>query len=175
MTIKTFWTLLLKILGIWLILSGLTIVPQFLSVFVFFGENYQENFFAAIFIIGLLLIMVGLYFVILKLFVFNSNWLIDKLKLDQGFQEERLDFSITLKTVLTIATIVIGGLILVDALPMLIKQMFTFIQQKSVFREDPEFSWIIFYFVKAIIGYLLMTNSKSVINYIDKETENIEN
>ncbi|MFA5540565.1 MAG: hypothetical protein WC984_02725, partial [Bacteroidales bacterium] len=72
------------------------------------------------------------------------------------------------------ATIVIGGLILVDALPMLCKQIFTFIQQKSVFREDPQFNWVIFYLVKAIIGYLLMTNSKTVINYIDKKTENIE-
>jgi len=33
---------------------------------------------------------------------------------------------------------------------------------------------VIFYLVKAIIGYLLMTNSKTVINYIDKKTENIE-
>ena len=174
MTIRTFWTLFLKILGIWLILSGLTVIPQFISAFAFFGDNHHDNFFAAIYIIALLLLTVGLYFVVLKLFVFNSNWLIDKLKLDKGFQEEKLDLSITLKTVLTIATIVIGGLILVDALPMLCKQIFTFIQQKSVFREDPQFNWVIFYLVKAIIGYLLMTNSKTVINYIDKKTENIE-
>lgn len=175
MTIRTFWTLFLKILGIWLILSGLTVIPQFISAFAFFGENHQDNFFAAIYIIAILLLTVGLYFVVLKLLVFNSNWLIEKLKLDKGFQEEKLDLNITLKTVLTIATIVIGGLILVDALPMLCKQIFTFMLQKSVFREDPQFSWIIFYFIKALIGYLLMTNSKAVINYIDKKTENIEN
>lgn len=175
MTFRTFWTLFLKILGIWLILSGLTVIPQFISAFSFFGENHQDNFFAAIYIFALLLLTVGLYFVVLKLLVFNSNWLIDKLKLDQGFKDEKLDLNITLKTVLTIATIVIGGLILVDALPMLCKQIFTFIQQKSVFREDPQFSWIIFYFIKSLIGYLLLTNSKTVINYIDKKTENIEN
>ncbi len=174
MTIRTFWTLFLKILGISLILSGLTVIPQFMSAFAFFGENQQDNFMAAIYIIVLLLLTVGFYFVVLKLLVFNSNWLIDKLKLDKGFQEEKLEMGLTLKTVLTIATIVIGGLILVDALPMLCKQVFAFIQQKSVFREDPQFSWIVFYFVKTLIGYFLMTNSKMVISYIDKKTEDVE-
>ena len=122
-----------------------------------------------------MLLTVGLYFVVLKLFVFNSNWIIDKLKLDKGFQEEKIDLSITLKTVLTIATIVIGGIIFVDALPMLCKQIFTFMQQKSIFREDPQFMWIIFYSVKALIGYLIMTNSKLVIDFIHKKTEDIEN
>jgi hypothetical protein len=103
--------------------------------------------------------------------VFNSDWLIDKLKLDKGFQEEKIDINITLKTVLTIATIVLGGLILVDALPMLCKQIIAFMQQQSMLREAPQFSWIIFYFVKALIGYLLMTNSKVVNGFIAKHIE----
>lgn len=174
MNIKTFWTLFLKILGIWLILSGLTVIPQFISVFAFFGESQRDDLFAVIYIVMALLLTVGLYFVVLKLLVFNSSWLIDKLKLDKGFQEERIDLSITLKTVLTIVTIVIGGLVLVDALPMLCKHIFIFMQQKLVFRESPQFSWIIFYFVKALIGYILITNSKMVINFIDKKTKEAE-
>lgn len=174
MTIRTFWTLLLKILGISIILSGLAVIPQFISAFAFFGDNAQDNFMAVIFITALLLLTVGLYFVVLKLLVFNSNWLIDKLKLDKGFDEEKLELNIAPKTVITIAIIVIGGFIFVDALPMLCKQVFTFVQQKSVFREDPEFSWVVFYAIKALIGYLLMTNSKLVIGYIYKKTEDVE-
>lgn len=174
MTLRTFWTLLLKILGIWLILSGLTVISQFISAFMFFGENHQDKLLGVIYIASLMLLTVGVYFVVLKLFVFNSNWIIDKLKLDKGFQEEKIDLSITLKTVLTIATIVIGGIIFVDALPMLCKQFFTFIQQKSDFREDPQFMWLIFYSVKASIGYLIMTNSKSVVDFIHKETDDIK-
>ncbi len=175
MTIRTFWTLFLKILGIWLILSGLTVFPQLISTLALLGENQQDNFFATIYIIALLLLTVGLYFIMLKILVFNSNWLIDKLKLDKGFQDEKLDLSITQKTVLTVATIVIGGLIFIDALPWLCREVFTTIQMKTVFREDPKFSLLIFYIIKALIGYLLMTNSKTVINYIVKETDNIEN
>ena len=173
MTIRTFWTLFLKILGIWLILSGLTVIPSFVSAFTFFGENHN-NLYAAVYIAAMLILTVVLYFVVLKLLVFNSGWLIDKLKLERGLEEANLDISITLKTVLTIATIVIGGLIFVDAFPMLCKQIFFFIQQKSVFREDPQFSWIIFYSIKVLIGYLLMTNSKLVIEFIGKRTESTD-
>lgn len=174
MAIRTFWTLLLKILGIWLILSGLSVIPQIISVFTLFSMQFNDSVIGVIFSIFVLLLTVGVYFLILKLFVFNAGWIIDKLKLDEQFQEERIDLSITLKTVLTIATIVIGGLILVDAFPMLCKQIFSFLQQKTVFREDPEFGWIIFYAIKSLIGYLLMTNSKPVINYILKKTESVE-
>lgn len=174
MTIRTFWTLLLKILGIWLILSGLSLIPQIISVFTLFSMQFNDSVIGVIFSIFVLLLTVGVYFLILKLFVFNSGWIIDKLKLDQQFQEERIDLSITLRTILTIATIVIGGMILVNALPMLCMRIFSLIQQQNVFREDPEFGWIIFYAIKSLIGYLLMTNSKPVINYILRKTESVE-
>jgi len=174
MSIRTFWTLLLKILGIWLILSGISVVPQFINAFAFFGDNQQDNVFAAFYITALLFLTLALYAVVLKLLVFNSAWVIDKLKLDQGFPEERIDLNATLQTVLTIATIVLGGLILVDALPMLCKQVFTLIQQKSLFAEYPQFDWVIFYSAKALIGYLLMTNSKTVIRYVEKKTPESE-
>ncbi|MCL4482696.1 MAG: hypothetical protein M1445_08820 [Bacteroidetes bacterium] len=175
MAIRTFWTLFLKILGIWLILSGLTIIPQFLHAFTLLRGNHLDNLWGVIYIFIVLLLTMGLYLIVPKLLVFNSGWIIDKLKLDKGFREEKIDLSITQNTMLTIAAIVIGGFILVDALPMLCKQIFTFIQQKTVFREDPQFSWIIFYSIKTLIGYLLMTNSKYVIDYIHKKTEDIEN
>jgi hypothetical protein len=174
MTIRTFWILFLKILGIWLILSGFSIIPQFIGAFIFFGNDPADNTYGIIYIIILMLLTLGLYFIVLRLFVFKTNWLIDKLKLDKEIPEETIDLNLKLRTLLTIATIVIGGLIFVDGFPMLCKQFFSFIQKKEVLREDPEFSWIIFYSVKTLIGYLLMTNSKNVIEYFNKKTEEEE-
>ena len=171
MTIRTFWTLLLKILGIWLIVSGFTVIPQFISAFTYFGHSYENNLFGVIYISVLMLLTVGLYLGVMKLFVFNSIWIVDKLKLDKGFQEEKIDLNVTQNTVLTIAIIVLGGVILIDALPLLCKQIFTFIQKKTVFGEDPQFIWILFFSIKALVGYLLMTNSKFVIDFINKKAE----
>lgn len=113
---------------------------------------------------------IGIYIFILRLFVFRTAWLIDKLQLDKGFEEEKIDLNIQLSTVLTVATIVIGGLMFVDSLPQLCKQIFMSLQQKNMFRESPTSGWIIFHLVKTVLGYLLMTNSKLVIAFIDKQT-----
>lgn len=174
MTIRTFWTILLKVLGIWLILDGLTLIPQFLSAFTFLGNSQDDSVLGTVVIVASLLLTIGIYLLILKLFVFSSSWIIDKLKLDKGFEDEAIDLNVKMKTVLNIATIVIGGLVFINAFPMLCKEIFIFFQHKTVFREDPNFGWIIFHFVRTLIGYLLMTNSKSVIEYIEKRRIEVE-
>ena len=90
--------------------------------------------------------------------------------LDKGFQEDKLELNIQRSTVLTIAAIVIGGIIFVDSFPQFCLQVMRFIQQDNLFRESPTSGWIIFYLVKTILGYLLMTNSQFVVRFIDKQS-----
>jgi hypothetical protein len=168
MTVKTFWTIFIKILGIWLVLDSVTIIPQFISTLFYSYPNDNGQDFAVS--IALLFLTIGGYLFILRLFVFKSAWLIDKLHLEKGFDEEKIDLNVQLSTVLTVTTIVIGGLMFVDSLPQLCKQTFVFFQQKNMFRESPTSGWIIFHLVKTILGYLLMTNSKQVVTFIDKQT-----
>jgi hypothetical protein len=167
MTIRTFWTIFIKILGIWLVLDSVTVIPQFFSTIFYVDPNDTTQSFALT--AALLLLTIGIYIFILRLFVFKTAWLIDKLHLDKGFDEEKIDLNVQLSTVLTVTTIVVGGLMFVDSLAQLCKQTFVFFQQKSIFRESPTAGWIIFHLVKTILGYLLMTNSKQVVAYIDKQ------
>lgn len=169
MTIKTFWTIFIKILGIWLVLNSITVIPQFLSVLLNFGVNNDNDIFSIVIILGLLLLTIGIYIFILRVFVFKTAWLIDKLHLDKGFEEEKIDLNIQLVTILKVSTIVIGGLMFVDSLPQLCKQIFVFFQQKNMFNESPTSAWIIFHLIKTILGYLLMTNSKIVVEFIEKQ------
>src|SRR5690606_24479722 len=102
--------------------------------------------------------------------VFKTAWLIDKLHLDKGFDEEKIDLNIQLSTVLTVTTIVIGGLIFVDSLPQLCKQTFVFFQQKNMFRESPTAGLISFQLVNTILRYLLMTSSKRAVAFNNRHT-----
>ncbi|MBK7969388.1 MAG: hypothetical protein IPK08_10860 [Bacteroidetes bacterium] len=52
--------------------------------------------------------------------------------LDKGFEEEKIDLNVQLTTVLTVTTIVIGGLMFVDSFPKLCKEIFVFLQQKNI-------------------------------------------
>ena len=172
MSIRTFWTILLKILGLSLVLAGISLLPQSLSAIPsFFGSNSAENMMVAIWIIGLFLFAIGIYAVILWLFVFKTSWLIDNLHLEKGFAEERIDLHIRQSTILSVAVIVIGGIMLINALPAFCEEVFVLIQSKRMFFKYENSGYIIFYFAKAVIAYLLMTNSKLVVSFIDKNAK----
>jgi len=169
MTVRTFWTIVIKILGLWLVVDCVTVITQLLTALSFLTANNTDNYTGLGVSIALLLLPIVLYIFILLLFVFKTAWLIDKLHLDIGFIEEKIELNIQLSTVLTIATIVIGGLMLVDSLPQLCKKTFMFLQEQKMFKESPNSAWIIFYLAKSIIGYLLMTNSRFVVGFIVKQ------
>ncbi|MBL0074339.1 MAG: hypothetical protein IPP34_22105 [Bacteroidetes bacterium] len=130
MTIRTFWTIFIKILGIWLVLDSVTVIPQFISS-LFYPDPYDTGLGLPL-SIAVLLLTIGVYLFILRLFVFKTAWLIDKLHLDKGFEEEKIDLNVQLTTVLTVTTIVIGGLMFVDSFPKLCKEIFVFLQQKNI-------------------------------------------
>jgi len=130
--------------------------------------TFNQDWWNILSTIGLLFLTIGIYIFVLWLFVFKTSWLIDKLKLENGFAEEKLEFNIQLSAIIKIATIVIGGLVFIDSLPQFCRQTFIFFQQKSMLAENESTGWIIFHMVKTVIGYLLMTNSEAVAKFIMK-------
>lgn len=172
MTIRTFWNILLKILGIWLILAGMGVIPQFIWAFTaFFNSPKGSTMMGIIAMAVLLLVTAAMFVFILWLFVFRSHWIIKKLKLDKGFDDEKIDLNLKLNTALTIVIIVIGGLMFADSLPQLLRNIYSGYIQNDLVRKDPVTALIILYLVKTIIGYLLMTNSRSIIGFITKHNK----
>jgi len=168
MKIRTFWTILLKILGLYLVISGVSVIVQSINTIInSIAFDYLE---VIVFTTAVIIIAIGVYFFILWLFVFKTSWLIDKLHLEKGFDEEKIDLNIQLPTILKVASIVIGGIMIIYSLPQLCQEAFIFYQESAVFRQSPTVGWIILYLVEVIIGYLLMTNSKTVVNFIIKHS-----
>jgi len=168
MKIKTFWLILLKIIGFTLVLKGVNIITYSITtVSIMNTWGSTEDVIRFTFFI---ILIVGVYLFILWLFVFKTSWLIGKLSLEKGFEDEKIELNVQTSDILSIAIIVIGGIMLIDSLPKLCMQIFTFFQEKSMFRESPKTALIILYFVKAILGYFLMTNSKPIVAFINKRT-----
>jgi cellulose synthase/poly-beta-1,6-N-acetylglucosamine synthase-like glycosyltransferase len=169
MKVRTFWLILLKIIGFFLALQGVNMVLYSFGslTFVYSLKNTTESI---IWVTLSIIFTCAFYFSILWLFVFKTSWIIDKLSLEADFDEEKIEINISLPSIMSIAIIVIGGIIFVQSLPQLCKQIFTFYQQKSILmlRESPTAGWIILYFSQAILGYLLMTNSKQITTFINK-------
>jgi len=175
MKVKTFWLILLKIIGFYLVLQGVTMIPYLLQTFLFVLGSWDMGTEGIIWVTLLIILTVAIYLFILWLFVFKTSWLIDSLHLEKGFEEEKIEINVSLPNILSIAIIVIGGIMLIDSLPQLCKEIFGFFQERSLLGESPTTGWIILYFVQASLGYLLMTNSKKITTFINKRaTDNNE-
>lgn len=176
MTIRTLWTILLKIGGLWFLFLSLATMVQLFSIFLFASPNsHSPGIEKLLFAIGIILVVIVIFILIIWLLVFRSAWVIEKLKLTKGFTEERLELTMEWATILTIATIVIGGVIFIDSIPLFFKQTLSYIQLGKPVRNNPESIWIFFYLVKTVLGYLLMTNSRWVVQFIGRQKDKNRN
>lgn len=166
MLIKTFWKILIKIIGLWILFGCISLIPQFFSTLSF--TNGFLNVKSLIPIWLMLFASILAYAFVIRLFLFKTDWIIEKLKLEKNFTEERIDIKISSTEILTISIIIIGGLIIVESLPLFFSRLIDFFQQKSQLKEYHETSWLVYYFVKLIIGYLLVTNGKKLAKYLAK-------
>ncbi len=168
MTPRTLFLIIIKLFGLYMILEFLAGVPAMLSYGSMFGRwNFSE-------IMNFLLVVPGvilLYYIIIRLLLFKGSWIIDKLSLDKHFDQEIIDIKIDSLAVVQIAIIVLGGLLFIDTLPTLIKEIILIAKSKqegSIIR-DSGFGYLVYWVCKFTLGYLLLTNSKSITIWIDKK------
>lgn len=169
MEIKTFWTIVLKGIGLWLLVEALYILPQMGSSFSI--SNYGDGFDSYVLVVWLFSILVFiLYLFIVRLFLFKSEWLLNILKLEKNFTTDRIDIGISKSTVLKIVIVITGALILIDGFPHLVREIYEFLRQKALIKDYSETSWLFYYFLKSLFGYLIMTNSRSIEKFVNKES-----
>jgi uncharacterized membrane protein YidH (DUF202 family) len=173
MTPRTLFTILIKIFGISLLMDALTIIPQFLGTASTIGQSYSTDSLAIfLIIIVLVLIIMAIYLLFIRACLFKTDFIINKLSLDKHFTEEKFEINVDHTTILPIAIIVIGGLLIIDALPDLCRELFSYIQQQRQEGQgfaNPSLSWIIFFSIKLSIGYLLISNNKRLTKWIEKK------
>ncbi|HTB06166.1 MAG TPA: hypothetical protein VK806_04365 [Bacteroidia bacterium] len=169
MTPRTLFIIVLKLFGLNLIIGMIVVIPN-LEAGIPFRWN-AENF------IEFALIAIGtfaLYFFIIRLFLFKSTWIIDKLSLDKHFGQDIIDIKVDSMAVIQIAIIVLGGLLFIDSIPTLIKEIvddFQSMQTGSVIKHVG-FGWMIYYICKLVLGYLMLTNSKRLTVWIEQKNKN---
>ncbi|MBS7787682.1 hypothetical protein KIH23_10265 [Flavobacterium sp. CYK-55] len=169
MEIKTFWNIILKGIGLWLLINSLYIFPQ--VAITIWTSQFMQGWNSSIpeLVFGVIALIV--YFTIACLFLFKTTFLITKLGLEKHFTETRIDISVSTNTVLKIIVILIGGITLINSFPNFIKELFEFFQQKEILRNYPNIPWMIFQFINSLIGYILITNSTAIVKLINKQTD----
>ncbi|HEX3385356.1 MAG TPA: hypothetical protein VHS53_09220 [Mucilaginibacter sp.] len=174
MTPRDFFALILKIVGLYLIIVSFVSLPQ-VVMSLFYSYRYGVvNAGAGEILEICFMVLFGISFYIwfLYLCLFRTDWIINKLRLAQGFDEERLEINIHRSTILKIAVIVMGALMIIDNLPMLCKQLYSFIpddERHTILSDSPSKGWTVYYFVKFFIGFSLISANRPIVNYIERK------
>jgi len=114
-----------------------------------------------------------LFVAIAYFFIVIPNSIIKLFRLDKDFDEEKFELNIDKTSILKISVIVIGGIMFVNNLPYVFFEFAKYFQLSVLnINENNHIGWLIYSVVITIIGFLLMTNSKKVVDFIvKKETE----
>jgi hypothetical protein len=165
MNLKGLLIVILKILAIYTIVQGLLYFPQILNAF---GSiSRYSSFWMAIFYLIEVLLTVSLYIFIGLFLIYRTDWIVDKIIREKKLEEDFTTFKIHRSVVLSIAIIIIGGLILVNEIPNFIRQLYNYYlspDDHRAFRYDYQISS----FIKILIGLYLVYYNNLIVAWIEK-------
>ena len=175
MTIRNLLNLILKIIGILFIRDMLSMLPQLSLSFVMFEQSAIFEKGIMNFVLSASMILV--YILVARLFIFKSESVIDYLRLDHDFEEEKLEISMHRSAILSIAIIIIGGLMLAEGIPKLCLSIYEYNISKYASHGHTPFNNAKFYssIATTSVGVLLMTLQQQIVNLIElKRIRNAE-
>ncbi len=152
MTKKDFFIIIIRLFGLYLLIG---VLFNSISISLPYILNSSDVISYVIVLISTL-IPLALFI----LLIFKAENIINLLKLDKGFDEERIDFgNIEAIHILKIAVFILGGIILVDNIPIFINHIVNSLESRinsDNMNSYPKYYWIAS-FIKIIIGYLFVT------------------
>jgi hypothetical protein len=168
MTPRSLFNIIIKIFGLFFLREIVNTIPQLISSLLYFTkvDSLEEGLWT--FIITAVILAFYTFFVFKLLF--NTNYFIDKLKLDKGYNQEEFSLNISTSKVLSIALLVTAGVMLTTEIPNLCRLLFSYFQEKRLTNgmTKPDFSYAIISAVKIIIGLLLIGERNRIIEFVEK-------
>lgn len=170
MKIKDLFRLLLKLFGTYsLVISLFTVIPQNVSSLAYMGEDILLGFWLFL----ILVIIIGLYLFV----IFKTDLIVEKLKLDKGFDEDKIVFEkISDIEIYKFAIILLGGFLLINNLPVMISQIMYIFKanlnvSNVVFNDKSIYDYfdLLITVLSVLIGYLLINNYRYVAEFFSKK------
>lgn len=173
MRIKTLFSIILKVLGIFFIKDIVNSIMQ-ISIYAILMNGSSRQ------VIGLKEVVIMavpclLYIAVAYVLIFKSNMLVNVLRIDSDFDNDTIQLNMHRSTLLSIAIIVIGGYMVADELPVLCRQVFTYYQHKKTFTAtDPNISYMVVAASKVAIGLLLVGFQRPIVNLIELKRRDVD-
>lgn len=102
------------------------------------------------------LLLFTIYLLLFLLLIFKSEWLIDKLKLDRGFNEYLIDIRFDFVKITGIVVICLGGWLLVDGVPAFFQGIFSSSSSVTVPGANVQQTGLLLPIIKMAMGAILI-------------------
>lgn len=165
MSPKSLFLIVLKVLGLVFVRELIQSIVQIITVVQFMGGNSGEE---TIRTLTYYLVFITIYTFAIRMLLFRTNWVLDKLKLDQGFDEQSLGITISFQDVLQATILVIAGLMLCEEIPALGRHIYTYKRQSELNYGTADSSYVIGSVCKIILALLLIGERGRILAFIDK-------
>lgn len=176
MTPRSLFNIIIKVFALFFLREIINLATQLFSEITYLTsfDNPPGTILPLVLTVLLLVFYVFLIFQLL----FKTNYFIDKLKLDQGFDEHEFSFdtqnkfsiNISTTSVLTIALIVIGGVTLINEIPNFFRSIYLYLGEERSFRDGTKSNatYAIVSATKIIIGLLIIGERNRIIEFVEK-------
>lgn len=168
MTPRSLFIIILKILGLLFIKNIIVTILQLVSTLLYLGRPDVMQTGIATFIYTLCIL--AIYVLIVYLLIFKPGQIIDKLKLGEGFTEDRLNVNISVPAILSIALICVSAFILINEIPNFFRLVFSYLHEAGLTSSSggPKASYFIFSGVKILIALLLIGERKRIVHFMER-------
>jgi hypothetical protein len=145
-------------------------IPMLVATLYSFWMGDWES---SIFALFIFVISIGLFGLAIHFLLFRTNWVIDKLHLDKGLQEEPIPLNVHRSTAISIALLIVGLLLLIHSIPPLIGSLIKWYQYVRATRgiasfEPFDYSNIVNYTAQIVIGYFVIQHQNILTNFIER-------
>lgn len=171
MSPKSLFIIIVRIIGLFLLIDVLRVIPQGLKVFGMMLAADNAMAVAGILISTVILL---LYYFVVKYTLFKAEKIVERFSLDKNFSEEKFELNIHHSSVIKIAVICIGGYLFIENFVPMILEIYTFVQNQSrdesvFYSALPSFNYLslVHYVAMVLIGYYMLGNSKAIANFIE--------
>lgn len=134
MTPRSLFNIILKVLGIFFIKDALVSLSQILGFATQLAKPDATPEFIWMVLSITFVLVVEVFFC--YLLIFKTEWCIEVLKLEYGFDQETIPINMHRSTILSISIIVIGGYLVANEIPNFCRQLFIYIQEKRMVNSQ---------------------------------------
>jgi hypothetical protein len=157
MTKRDFFIIIIKLFGLFSVVTSLfSVIPSNISF-----ALMDIDLFSVIWIIAVIVIVIGLF----VLLIFKSDKVVKLLKLDKGFDDERIEIgNLNPNSIVKLAVIIIGGLLIIDNIPAFLSHTLYAFKENIIginYDTMDKFNWAVSG-INLVLGFLLLTNYNTV-------------